>query len=126
MNRSLCLVAAAALTGCATLIHGKHDTITLHAPDPATAWTVNGADAGIGATVRYDLPTLNNRGARIVARLGECEDSTTVDTRFDPVTLAGIFIDGGLVSIAVVDGLATGAVTRANTLDYRLDPECAQ
>lgn len=55
-----------------------------------------------------------------------CNERTSpIPTTFDGVTLLGLFIDAGIVSIVVVDWLATGAVHKAAQTDFILTPECS-
>ena len=40
------------------------------------------------------------------------------------VTLLGILVDGGLITILIIDGAATGAWSKAVTNYYRVEPRC--
>jgi hypothetical protein len=52
------------------------------------------------------------------------ENQLMPDTSFDAITLLGILIDFGLITILVIDWGITGAVTKAAQTDYALTPDC--
>ena len=54
-----------------------------------------------------------------------CKDNIVkINRSFDPLSLLGIFVDWGIISIFIVDWASTGAITKANQVDYTIDPEC--
>lgn len=54
-----------------------------------------------------------------------CEStSVNASKSFDATTLLGIFIDYGIVSILVIDGMATGAWQKFDQTSYVIDPRC--
>lgn len=66
-----------------------------------------------------------NKNYTIVARKEGCSDGTAIPTKsFDALTLLGILIDLGIISILVVDGAATGAWKQFDQTSYVVDPRC--
>ena len=62
----------------------------------------------------------------ITARKEGCiQASVGAAKSFDATTLLGILIDFGLISILVVDGLATGAWQSFDQTSYVVDPNCS-
>lgn len=61
----------------------------------------------------------------ITVRKEGCRDVTVpVSKSFDALTLLGLFIDYGLVSILIIDGAATGAWQKFDQESYVVDPRC--
>ena len=61
----------------------------------------------------------------ITVKKAGCKDvMVTVEGSFDPVTLLGILIDFGIITVLVVDGAATGAWQEASNTFYQLTPVC--
>ncbi len=60
-----------------------------------------------------------------VARKAGCSDSTVIPTKsFDAITLLGILLDWGIISILVIDGACTDARTQFDQTNYVADPQC--
>jgi len=112
-------------TGCATIFHGSSETIHVRSEEADTLFFANDRDIGKGSSAVTALPKKGLSKAVLRAEKTGCETkSVPIATEFDGLTLLGILIDFGLISILVVDWAATGAVTKAAQTDYILTPEC--
>jgi len=61
----------------------------------------------------------------ITARKDGCDAVTIPASKsFDATTLLGIFIDFGIISILVIDGVGTGAWQQFDQTSYVVDPRC--
>ena len=113
------------VTGCAAMFHGASDTIHVRSEEADTSFFADERDIGKGTSA---VTALSKKGlSKVVLRAektGCSPRSVQIPTEFDALTLLGILIDFGLISILVVDWAATGAVTKASQTDYILTPEC--
>jgi hypothetical protein len=74
--------------------------------------------------IAFRLPK-KSQSYTITVRKEGCEPFTLpVSKSFDAVTLLGILLDLGVISILVVDGAATGAWSQFDQTSYVLDPRC--
>jgi hypothetical protein len=127
MKRTISLVVMVALisSGCASIFHGTKERISVHSEEPDTHFFCNSRDLGIGKMgfVTIDKKELSSSVLR--AEKGGCATKTAqIATSFDGITLLGILIDYGLISILVVDWGVNGSVVRASQIDYNLTPDC--
>ncbi|MFT5576516.1 MAG: hypothetical protein ACI89D_002041 [Bermanella sp.] len=61
----------------------------------------------------------------ITARKESCADATVQASKsFDATTLLGVLMDFGIITVLVVDGVATGAWQQFDQTSYVLDPVC--
>lgn len=61
----------------------------------------------------------------ITARKAGCTDTTVPAPKsFDAITLLGVLIDFGLVSVLLIDGAATGAWQQFDQTSFVVDPRC--
>ncbi len=61
----------------------------------------------------------------ISARREGCDSvSLPAPKSFDATTLLGIFLDFGIITILVIDGVATGAWQQFDQTSYVVDPQC--
>lgn len=107
---------------CALMFNGSQDTIMIRSNEDDVKIYVNEGYVGKNSAVTV----INKKGDYIirVAKKG-CEDRTIPITRtFDATTLLGILIDFGVITVLVVDGVATGAWSKAKQTSYVIDPEC--
>lgn len=112
------------VSGCAAMFSGTKDTITMRSHEKGTTFYVNEAEAGRDSAV-WVLSKNNNSNAFIRASKEGCEDVTMpIPTEFDGLTLLGLLIDLGLISILIIDGAATGAWTKAAQTNFILTPKC--
>jgi hypothetical protein len=119
-----CAVAMSTmLSGCAAMFHGSTQQVAIRSNVPGTELYVNEAYVGkdSGVTTFY-----KNEDYVITARKTGCEAaSVPAEKTFDAVTLLGVLIDFGVVSVLLVDGAATGAWEQFTQTSYVVDPHCA-
>lgn len=108
--------------GCALMFHGKSDQIRIQGQSSDAELYLDGVEIGKGtatATVQ--------RGQKYIltAKKNGCSDSSPIQTgsKFDEVSLLGILIDWGLVSILLVDNLS-GALWKTEPTVYTVSPIC--
>jgi hypothetical protein len=110
------------VSGCAAMFHGTTQQVAVRSNVPGAELYVNEAYVGKdnGVTTLH-----KNQNYVITARKKGCTDTTVpAQKSFDGVTLLGIFIDFGIISIFIVDGAATGAWHQFTQTSYVLDPRC--
>lgn len=120
---SLLLVALVVqLSGCAMMFHGTSDQITIQSPDPDAKLYLDNMLVGKGTAM---ASVKRNTQHTIVAKKDGCSDhSVQTQTAFDPVTLLGILVDWGVISMLVVDWGVTGAMWKTDPLIYHAAPIC--
>lgn len=112
-------------TGCAAMLHGSKDTINFSSAESGTRFYVDGRQVGVGQNAVVNIPKKGNNDIMLYGRKEGCDEAVAkYETRFDGITLLGVFLDFGLVTILLVDGAATGAWTRAKYENYVLSPLC--
>jgi hypothetical protein len=116
------IMVAIHLSGCAYLFHGTSDQINIHSTDPDAMIYLNNRLIGRGsATATVD----RGQEYTIVAKASGCADGIDrTSYRFDPISLLGLLIDVGIISILVVDMGATGAAWKTHPLSYTVNPIC--
>jgi|AntRauTorckE6833_2_1112554.scaffolds.fasta_scaffold21476_2 uncharacterized protein YceK len=118
------LVAAAILpvlmTGCASIIKGNSDEVTINSLEQGTTLYVNGAARGKdSAFVTLD----KGKKHTITAKKDGCSPVTAqTGESFDPTTLLGIFIDWGIFTIPT--DLISGAAWKIQPTSYTVTPIC--
>lgn len=119
----LCAVLAATfLSGCAAMFNGTSQQIAIRSNVPDTEIYVNERYVGRNSAV---TSFKKNQDYVITARREGCQAmSVQPEQSFDATTLLGILIDWGLISILVVDGVATGAWSDFDQTSYVVDPRC--
>jgi len=109
-------------TGCAAMFHGTSQQVAIRSNHPDADLYVNEAYVGKGNAVTVFK---KSQSYTITVRKEGCEPFTLPATKsFDAVTLLGVLIDFGVISILVVDGAATGAWSQFDQTSYVLDPRC--
>lgn len=112
-------------TGCATMFHGTTDTLYVRSEEPNTRFFINERALGTGTSAIAVVEKKNMSTSILRAEKANCNSRTTpIATKFDSMSLLGILIDWGIISILVVDMGINGATTRAAQTDYILTPEC--
>lgn len=118
LRKLLVVPCALLLGGCASLIHGSYDTITVNSLEPGTRILVDGVPRGTDtATVQV------KRGEPHVIRAEKPGyEPLVVETgdAFDTTSLLGIFIDLGIVSIPI--DMISGAAWKTQPLLYTVTP----
>ncbi len=122
MAGMLILAMSVEMGGCAAMFHGTSDQITISSADPDAKIYLDGALIGKGsgmATVK------RNTTHSIAAKKKSCSDHLVqTQTSFDSVSLLGVLIDFGVVSMLVIDWAATGAMWKTDPLVYHVTPIC--
>jgi hypothetical protein len=109
-------------SGCATIFRGSSDSITVSSDQADAKIYVDGQFIGDGT----GIVSVSKRGDHTikVTKPG-CKDRVIqTQSSFDPTTLLGLFLDFGLISILVVDGLATGNWMKVSPTYYAVTPDC--
>jgi hypothetical protein len=111
------------LSGCAAMFHGTTQQIAVRSNVPGTEIFVNEAYVGKDNGV---TTFQKNKNYMITARKSGCTDTTIPASKsFDAITLLGVLLDWGILSILIVDGAATGAWQQFDQTSYVLDPRCS-
>jgi hypothetical protein len=119
----LAVLAIVFAPGCAYLFHGTSDEIHIQSGDPKAELYLNDEAVGIAsATATVD----RDKTYTIQAKELGCE-TRTVQTgdKFDPISLLGIFLDAGIISILIIDMGISGAAWKTYPLTYTVNPICA-
>ncbi|WP_067521926.1 hypothetical protein [Endozoicomonas ascidiicola] len=108
------------LTGCASVIKGTQDTVTVNSLERGTTIYVDGVRRGIDDAVAQ--VGRGNPHTIKVTKEG-CED-IIIETgeSFDATTLLGFFVDFGLISIPI--DLISGAAWKTSPTLYTVTPMC--
>jgi hypothetical protein len=116
-------VVISTLPGCAAMFHGTSQQINVRSNDPDASLYVNEAFIGKGVGAVTVLKKKNDY--TIAAKKEGCTtNQVPVAKSFDAITLLGILIDLGIVSVLVVDGAATGAWQQFDQTSFVVDPVC--
>lgn len=120
MRKKAVLLSLALLGGCASIVHGTSDQITINSLQKGTVIYVDGAPRGQDVA-QADVKRGETHAIR-AEKIG-CQ-TTTVDTtrKFDPASLLGILIDLGIISIPV-DFIVGGAM-QTYPRTYTVSPIC--
>ena len=128
MKKAIAVVVAASLvssslSGCAAMFHGSTQQVAVRSNVQGTELFVNEAYVGKDNGVTTFQKSKNYM---ITARKAGCTDTTVPASKsFDAITLLGILIDFGIISILLIDGAATGAWQQFDQTSYVIDPRCA-
>lgn len=118
---ALSFAACLGLSGCAGIINGTSDNITVRSANPDATLYVDGMKMGKD-TVMFN----QKRGKKTIieAKAPECSTGTVhTDWRFDGTSLLGIFIDFGIFTIPI--DFATGGAMAAEQTIYTVNPICS-
>lgn len=119
---ALGLISCVGLSGCAGIINGTSDNITVRSANPDATLYVDGMSMGKD-TVMFS----QKRGKKIIleAKAPNCSTGVThTDWKFDVTSLLGIFIDFGILSIPI--DFATGGAMAPEQTIYTVNPICAE
>lgn len=109
--------------GCAAMFHGTKDTVHLSSAEPDTRFYVDSRQVGQGTSAIVEIPKKGNGGLLLYGKKDGCQDAVSeFEVVFDGLSMLGVVLDFGVISILVVDGLATGAVTKSKYDRYTLTP----
>jgi hypothetical protein len=121
LTKILVAVLLFQFTGCAYMFHGNTDQITIQSADPDTKLYLNTVLIGRG-TAAATVP--RNVKQTIIAKKDGCTDHVVqTGDRFDAVSLLGILLDFGIISMLIVDNV-TGAMWKTDPLVYHVNPIC--
>ncbi|MBL7554387.1 MAG: hypothetical protein JNM24_01095 [Bdellovibrionaceae bacterium] len=114
------------LISCATILHGSTEQVEILSSVSDTKIYVNDVYRGIAGPEAPLEVTIPKRGrVTFVGKKENCDSREQVVRRsVDPATFLGVLIDGGLISILLVDIVGTNAFVHANQSSYLLEPEC--
>ena len=116
-------VLSMSVSGCAAMFHGTTQQVAVRSNVPGTELFVNEAYVGKDNGVTTFQKKSN---FMITARKAGCTDTTVPAPKsFDAITLLGVLIDFGLVSVLLIDGAATGAWQQFDQTSYVIDPRCS-
>lgn len=122
LTRMLIVILVFQLTGCAAMFHGTNDEVIVTSGDPDAKLYMDATYLGKGSSTAI---VKRNTVHTVFARKKGCADGIAqTQTSFDAVSLLGILIDWGLVSMLVVDWAATGAMWKTDPLLYNVTPNC--
>lgn len=109
-------------SGCASIVSGTSQDISLRSNTPGTSLYVNGEFVGID---QAETTFKKRKNYLISAEKEGCKANTIkAEKSVDPATMGGILIDFGLVSILMVDMLITGAWKQFDETSFVTDPLC--
>lgn len=116
------LIGSLFLSGCAAMFNGSSQQVSIRSNVDDVELYVNEQYIGKGNGV---TTFQKKKSYTITARKKGCEQVTIpVSKSFDATTLLGVFIDFGVISILVVDGVGTGAWQQFDQTSYVIDPRC--
>jgi len=114
------------LNSCATMFHGTKETIHIRSDKPNTIFFAGEQEIGRGSSAVTTISKKKLSKTTLRAESKGCTTKTVpIETKFDGISLLGLLLDFGIISILVVDLGATGAVREAAQTDYVLTPECS-
>lgn len=119
---SILLIQAVFLQSCAAMFSGTKETFNVRSNEPGTTLFLNEVEIGRDSAVTV---VSKKKDVRIRASKKGCSDGQAVaEKSFNPVTLLGILIDWGVISILVIDWLATGAIWSFDQTNFVVTPNC--
>ena len=122
---ALVMMAITTLSGCASMFNGSTQQVSIRSNDKDAKIYVNGSYKGDGNVVTT-FKKKKNYTITVESDNEQCKTMTMpVSKSFDATTLLGVFIDFGIVSILVVDGIGTGAIHQFDQTSYIIDPICS-
>ena len=122
---AIIMICAVLMSGCASIFHGTTDTVYVRSNEPDTTFYANNREIGRGSNASVTLPKKELDATKLRGeKVGCTAKAESIETKFDAITLLGILIDWGLISILVIDWGINGATSRVAQNDYVLTPEC--
>ncbi len=122
---ALAMVSMTTLSGCAAMFNGSTEQVSIRSNDKDAKIYVNGSYKGEGNVVTT-FKKKKNYTITVESGNEQCKSMTIpVSKSFDATTLLGVFIDFGIVTILVVDGIGTGAWQQFDQTSYIIDPICS-
>lgn len=124
MNKAVVFAAAATvgLSGCAAMFNGTSQEIAVRSHDDSAKIYINDAYMGKG-NIRTTFHKDKEYTIRVEAK--ECTPTEVkANKSFDPTTLLGVFVDYGIFSILIIDGVATGSWQKFDQESYVINAQC--
>ena len=116
-------VLTMSMSACSARCRGSSQQVEVRSKVPGTELFVNEAYVGKDNGVTT-FQKKNNY--MITARKAGCTDTTVPAPKsFDAITLLGVLIDFGIVSVLLIDGAATGAWQQFDQTSFVVDPRCS-
>jgi hypothetical protein len=116
------LLVTSVLSGCSSMFNGTTQVVNIRSNEDGAKLYVNEQYMGKESTT-YTFKKKENYVLR-VEKTGCQSNTINPEKVFDPTTLLGLFIDYGIISILVIDGVANGAWQEFAQTSYVLDPIC--
>lgn len=110
--------------GCATIFNGSSQQVAVRSNLEGVKLFANEAYIGKNSAV-----TTFSKKQNYMLRASKegCSDVTVPAPKsFDAITLLGVLIDFGVVSVLLVDGAGTGAWQKFDQTSFVLDPVCGK
>ena len=113
LGKMIVIILVVQFSGCAYMFHGNTDQITIQSADSDAALYLNNVLIGKGSA---SATVPRNKKQTITAKKSGCTDHV-VETgdRFDGISLLGLFLDLGIISMLIVDN-GTGAMWKTDPL----------
>ncbi len=117
-------IAIFTLSGCAAMFNGTSEQVNIRSKNPTARIYVNSQYLGDGSVI---TSFKKNKNYTISVEEDNCSTVTIPVTKsFDATTLLGVFVDFGIVSILVVDGVGTGAWQKFDQTSYMVNANNCQ
>jgi len=124
MKKIFCsILVLSQLMGCATMFNGSSDQIAVRSNEPGTKIYIDEMEVGTDSAI-WAVPKKGSHFIR-VSKNGCADTQVPIKYSFDATSLLGVLLDFGIVSMALVDGVGTGAITKADQTAYVLTPNCS-
>jgi hypothetical protein len=103
---------------------GTQETIYVKSQVPETHYFLDDEEV-FPIKDELSIPKKSIRNAVLYARKDGCESvGLELPTSFNQVSLLGLFVDLGLISILVIDWGIYGSIWELDKLSYELTPKC--
>lgn len=124
MKKIFLLVAVLSLTACASMISGTKENFIIRSEDKDAKLYLNDEYIGEGAGITT-ISKKKLKDAVIKAEKKGCKTTIRrIETKIDPTSFLGCFIDACLVSVLAIDWGLTGAIQEATQTSYFVTPIC--
>jgi len=111
-------------SSCASIMTGTQETIYVKSQVPETHYFLDDEEV-FPINEELVIPKKSIRNAILYARKDGCGPAQLeLPTSFNQVSLLGLFVDLGLISILVIDWGIYGSVWELDQLNYELTPKC--
>lgn len=124
MKKIFILFSILVLSACASMFSGTKENIVIRSEDRETKLYLNNEYLGKGVAVTT-ISKKKLKNATITAEKKGCKSTIRhIETKIDPTTFLGCFVDACLITVLAVDWGITGAVREATQTDYFITPIC--